>query len=270
MKKLLGIVVLSLLLSGCVSAPSSQVQKEFIDRGMIKIGMNMSDLLSLIDSIESQALVPNASDPKYIFLRSSYYGHVYLGEATNSNPRSNRAPWTTMIGWKLENYKLIKIYENSVEAYDHLISLEKNAKTKKYWLTLKANHIKYKKNISKTNQSNADSLLSEIPDIEFTITDKKKQCEAIGFEPATEKFADCVLRLVELDVKTQQTNQIALAQSQGNLQVANQLKKQRNDQSSQYFLDLGQKLLNPQSTVSAPSTSTCRVTGGVYKTISCW
>ena len=70
MKKLLGIVVLSLLLSGCVSAPSSQVQKEFIDRGMIKIGMNMSDLLSLIDSIESQALVPNASDPKYIFLRS--------------------------------------------------------------------------------------------------------------------------------------------------------------------------------------------------------
>ena len=42
---------------------------------------------------------------------------------------------------------------------------------------------------------------------------------------ATEKFADCVLELVVLDVKTQQTNQIALAQSQGNLQVANQLKK---------------------------------------------
>ena len=112
--------------------------------------------------------------------------------------------------------------------------------------------------------------LATTEDINFTIKDKKEQCSAIGFEPATEKFADCVLRLVELDVKTQQSNQIALAQSQGNLQVAEQLKKQRNDQSSQYFLDLSQKLLNPQSTVSAPSTSTCRVTGGVYKTVSCW
>ena len=106
--------------------------------------------------------------------------------------------------------------------------------------------------------------------ITFTIKDKKEQCTAIGFEPATEKFADCVLRLVELDVKSQQATQIALAQSQGNQQIVDQLKKQRNDQSSQYFLDLGQKLLNPQSTVSAPSTSTCTVSGGVYKNITCW
>ena len=35
-------------------------------------------------------------------------------------------------------------------------------------------------------------------DLTFTIKDKKEQCTAIGFEPATEKFADCVLRLVEL------------------------------------------------------------------------
>ena len=34
--------------------------------------------------------------------------------------------------------------------------------------------------------------------IEFDISDKKTQCEAIGFKPETEKFADCVLRLVEL------------------------------------------------------------------------
>ena len=107
-------------------------------------------------------------------------------------------------------------------------------------------------------------------DLTFTIKDKKEQCTAIGFEPATEKFADCVLRLVELDVKSQQATQIALAQSQGNQQIADQLKKQRSDQSSQYFLDLSQKLPNPQSTVSAPSTSTCTISGGVYKNISCW
>ena len=83
-----------------------------------------------------------------------------------------------------------------------------------------------------------------------------------------EKFADCVLRLVELDVKTQQTNQIALAQSQGNQQVADELKRQRNDQSSQYLLDLGQKLLNP--TPTQRSSKTCTVTGDVFKTVNCW
>ena len=108
-------------------------------------------------------------------------------------------------------------------------------------------------------------------DLTFTIKDKKEQCEAIGFAPATEKFADCVLRLVELDVKSQQATQIALAQSQGNQQVAEQLKKQNNSRSSDAFIDLGLKLLSPQSTVSAPSTSTCRVIGsGAYKTVNCW
>jgi hypothetical protein len=44
--------------------------------------------------------------------------------------------------------------------------------------------------------------------VEFNIAQKKEQCEAIGFKPETEKFADCVLRLVELDVKQQTQNQI--------------------------------------------------------------
>ena len=79
------------------------------------------------------------------------------------------------------------------------------------------------------------------------------------------------MRLVELDVKSQQAAQIALAQSQGNQQVAEQLKKQNNSRSSDAFIDLGLKLLSPQSTVSAPSTSTCRVIGsGAYKTVNCW
>ena len=108
-------------------------------------------------------------------------------------------------------------------------------------------------------------------DITFTIKDKKDQCTAIGFEPATEKFADCVLKLVELDLKSQQATQIALAQSQGNQMVVDQLKEQNNSRSSDAFINLGTQLLNPQSNVSAPSTSTCRVIGsGAYKTVNCW
>jgi len=103
-------------------------------------------------------------------------------------------------------------------------------------------------------------------DITFTINDKKEQCEAIGFTPQTDKFADCVLRLVELDVKSQQQKQIQLALSQGNQQVADELRKQRNQQGGQYLMDLGQKLLNPPT----KKTTRCTVTGiGSFKTVTC-
>ncbi len=37
------------------------------------------------------------------------------------------------------------------------------------------------------------------------------------------------------------------------------------------YVDVVTQLLNPQSKVSAPSTSTCRVIGsGAYKTVNCW
>ena len=51
-----------------------------------------------------------------------------------------------------------------------------------------------------------ENKVSNPKTINFTIKDKKEQCEVIGFKPQTEKFADCVLRLVELDVKKQQSN----------------------------------------------------------------
>ena len=114
--------------------------------------------------------------------------------------------------------------------------------------------------------TNYDSDQQIQRDLTFTIDDKKEQCEAIGFEPQTEKFADCVLRLVELDVKSQQQAQIQLAISQGNQQVANELKAQRNQQSGAYLMDLGQKLLNPPT----KKTTRCTVTGvGSFKTVSC-
>ena len=43
---------------------------------------------------------------------------------------------------------------------------------------------------------NTTSTSSNSAGISFTIKDKKEQCAAIGFKPATDKFADCVLRLV--------------------------------------------------------------------------
>jgi hypothetical protein len=109
--------------------------------------------------------------------------------------------------------------------------------------------------------------------IEFNIKQKKEQCEAIGFEPKTEKFADCVLRLVELDVKSQQNNQIASAESTGNEALVEELRKQRNLQSSRYLLDLGKQLRQPKqynSNIYMPQTQRCTITGfGTFAKMNC-
>jgi hypothetical protein len=124
--------------------------------------------------------------------------------------------------------------------------------------------IKSKKIIENEQQQNA---------IMFTIKDKREQCEAIGFKPETDKFADCVLRLVELDVKQQQDQKIASAKSSGNLAVANQLQQMRNDNSSRYLMDLGQQLLKPKqynSNIYMPQTQRCTLQGfGTFAKMVC-
>ena len=103
---------------------------------------------------------------------------------------------------------------------------------------------------------------------------KKEQCEAIGFKPETEKFADCVLRLVELDVKQQTQNQIVSAQNSGNDALAKQLERQNNLQSSQALIDLGQQLMKPKqynSNIYMPQTRRCTVSGvGVTSVVRCY
>ena len=106
--------------------------------------------------------------------------------------------------------------------------------------------------------------------LSFTIKDKKEQCAAIGFKPKTEKFADCVLKLVELDIKSQVNSPAVASMSSGNQQLANELKRQNNMRQSQFLMNLSQQLLNPSSPASAWSTSSCTVRGGTIKRINCW
>mgnify|MGYP001159452554 CR=1 FL=1 len=110
-------------------------------------------------------------------------------------------------------------------------------------------------------------------DIMFTIKDKREQCEAIGFKTETEKFADCVLRLVELDIKKQNQNQITSAQSSGNDALVKQLKKQSDLQSSQALINLGQQLMNPKkfnSNIYTPKVQRCTIQGyGSFANMIC-
>ena len=107
----------------------------------------------------------------------------------------------------------------------------------------------------------------------FNIKVKREQCEAIGFKPETEKFADCVLRLVELDVKQQQSDKIAQAQQSGNDALVKQLQRRNNLESSQALINLGQQLLNPGTTNSniyMPQTQRCTIQGfGSFAKMTC-
>ena len=117
------------------------------------------------------------------------------------------------------------------------------------------------------------SQITKNNEIMFTIKDKREQCEAIGFKPETEKFADCVLRLVELDVKKQTQNQIVNAQNSGNEALVRQLERQNNIQSSQALIDLGQQLMKPKqynSNIYLPQTQRCTIQGfGTFAKMVC-
>jgi len=102
---------------------------------------------------------------------------------------------------------------------------------------------------------------------------KKRECDSIGYKRQTEKFADCVLRLVELDVEKQIKNKIVIAETNGSLELANQLRRQNNIQSSQALIQLGQQLMNPKrynSNIYMPQTQRCIINGfGSFATMRC-
>ena len=120
---------------------------------------------------------------------------------------------------------------------------------------------------STQSASTSTNTYSNPKTINFTIKDKKEQCAAIGFKPETDKFADCVLRLVELDVKKQQSNKIANAQNSGNEALVKQLQRQEYDRGTDALLNLGQQLLQPKSS----SYSTCSYIdlGGGMSKVKC-
>ena len=264
MKKLLGIIVLSLLMSG------NAYTKTIND--FIKVGMTKKQLTDVTEKLFSPyyktPIMKKLGHSGSLFDRRKCPFHEYYPEfkmeiLRHSRNNSDGSP--------------MYVFENVTEPSEC-----RNLKNKIGSGTLKALVFSndearliadptYQEKLKKEEDKKQRAEAKASGDLTFTIKDKKEQCTAIGFELATEKFADCVLRLVELDVKSQQATQIALAQSQGNLQVAEQLKKQNNSRSSDAFINFGLKLLSPQSTVSAPTTSTCRVIGsGAFKTVNCW
>lgn len=245
MKKVL-ILIFILFLSGCVSIPD---REEIVGNNFnnLKKGMSKLEVKSFFDQgyIDKNPFTMVAWSSQRC--RTEYHSNKQM-EILSSPKRDTHLVF--------ENVTIPKVGCNTTK--DHGNGIFHSAHNS---LMLAQEIVSKSKTISKNNE------------IMFTIKDKREQCEAIGFKPETEKFADCVLRLVELDVKQQTQNQITVAQNNGNDALVKQLERQNNLQLSQSLMNLGQQLMNPtqyNSNIYMPQTRRCTIQGfGSFANMIC-
>ena len=171
--------------------------------------------------------------------------------------------------------------ERNIKKSKEIVKMNKiKSKTKATNLTNNNTYTSSNNNTYASSNNNNTNSPNKSQTINFTIKDKREQCEAIGFKPQTEKFADCVLRLVELDVKKQQSNEVVSNNNASNNMISKQLEiqnkeleRQRRARNSQFLLNLGQQLLNPKTTNSniyMPQTQRCTIQGfGTFANMIC-
>jgi len=262
MKKLLAIVVLGLLFGGNANA---DIQQDYIDKYLSNKRLNIiegvwadnfqGDISINVIYKSGNSFRRQALSEKNLRCRNfgkiSKSGSTYF-ENTNSIKKNCKIETTVSVQYSNVNELTADMIAN---AYGENVSMD----MERIWpKDFKTHNAKFGGN------TGGDSGIS------FTIADKKNQCEAIGFKPQTEKFADCVLKLVELDLKTQIKNPTIVSQSTGNQQIANELRRSNNLRSSQFLMDLSRDLLTPSAPAAMSNTKSCTVRGGTIKSITCW
>ena len=126
-------MVLGLLLSGCATAPTANVQSTLIKQGNIKVGMNYTDLFQVLGG--SGAIMPgyplfNDKNFKHMIASPNfwvgYYHDTKFYEFENES-----AEWSNWTGIKdLDGYRLIKVWDDYLPMIDHFIKLSKNNETR--------------------------------------------------------------------------------------------------------------------------------------------
>jgi len=159
MKKLLALILFSIMLNGCAVAPDNTAQKSLIKDGSIKIGMNLEPLVVMTEALgESMMFTPlyKSQGSKYFLWMPKSYAYntkFYGGQAINM---SKNPGYGIMWGIKLSDYKLTHIWEDKIEAWDHFIKLATDPKEKKWLMKQKSrtlrdpNYIAWKNKTSNT------------------------------------------------------------------------------------------------------------------------
>ena len=133
-------------------------------------------------------------------------GEVFERMGVGGDPRFETHEWTGVSGVRHGSY-VRRTHTGSVMQSKHYTHGRESSPEER---------------VASTRESRSQSRLS-------AIDDKKKECEAIGFKSGTEKFSDCVLRLIESDSKTSGSSVPVVTQrnSTGNTAVNSLINEQR-------------------------------------------
>jgi len=259
MKKFLSITLMFLF---SVTNVYSYSGKKAEAKGKIYIGISKSEFCSNTLNFPCADTQKKAQNKDNKYPNLYYYDGKNYEIITTDDSRFYLFKDVTVPAWPYK--KINRTYGNGVLISMHNSMAEAKEYMRKEILGLNEKERKEKEIVEKQKEQEG---------IMFTIKDKREQCEAIGFNPETEKFADCVLRLVELDIKKQQQTQVTVAQNNGNDALVKQLQRQNDIQSSQALINLGQQLLQPKqfdSNIYLPQTQRCTVQGfGSFSSVTC-
>jgi len=243
MKKLLGIVVLGLLLSGCASITyvSKDVQEELINKSTIKIGMKYHELVDIVGyDIYGWSFPIKNTDKKYLMLASRYptdYAYLFHNDV---NEKSG--------AFHFGKYTLKKIFENRVKLLEHVLTFSNIHPKDEVSLSTSLSNEKRKieeKNEQKQKQILANKSEAEKIQIELAsmINKAKNTCKTLGFEEGTDKFTDCALKLYSQEVENKVAIKVA-EQKSSNSSNSGTMTIYDPVRDSQNQIDRGMKMLS--------------------------
>jgi hypothetical protein len=136
-KKIVITILLILALNSCAVAPSGKIQNILIEDGSIKVNMNAEVLYNTLGG-------SGASGFTWLKVYKQY-SHMYITPWTKGNSFDNNYYATEQIvsgkNSKLNNYKVVKIFDDPIEMFDYYLKILPNGKSKNNILKWKASYL---------------------------------------------------------------------------------------------------------------------------------
>ena len=210
MRKILGIVVLSLFLSGCATTVSNEVQDELIKDNKIKIGMSYTEIKPLMAKYQLMSVTLDNSK-RYITIGDKdwetwstfyYEGNIILLEQKDKSLQTGK-----LFVNNLKNYKVIKIFSDKehLDYYDFILQLPNLSDRDRNDYTIakgiESNKInENKKIVASEAERKKEKAEKQANELASMINKAKDTCKVLGFEENTDKFSDCTLKLYTQEV----------------------------------------------------------------------
>ena len=178
MKKLLAIMVLGLLLSGC-SAPNKTAQKSLFDYGSIKKGMNGQLLFEILGG-GSVIYVdyPMGKKGGYVSFTPKIDGSYWDPNYFDNYIYGLECPQD--LGSKFSNCTLVNIWEDEIKVYDYYINIMPDGKERNRYILWRANLLGHPPYITWKERKNKKTKTVKTVEKEKTKKAEKKSEPASG------------------------------------------------------------------------------------------